>query len=80
MNSTPDPKSLPDDTSDLSPTAAIAAVIADINTSPLPQSKRALAARDTIVATYAGYTSNTPIGNAALNAPLDCNKQVSACA
>ena len=78
-DSTPDPTVRPDDTSNFNPAAAIASVIAAISASPLPQSKRSLEARDIVVTTYAGYTDNALIGNAAINAPLDCNKHVCAC-
>ncbi|KAL8788747.1 MAG: hypothetical protein Q9195_007154 [Heterodermia aff. obscurata] len=73
VDSTPDPTIQPGDTSNFNPSAAIASVIAAISASPLPQSKRSLEARDIVVNTYDGYTVNTPIGNASIDAPLDCN-------
>ena len=72
---TPDPTVLPEDTSNFNPSAAIASVVAAISAGP--QSKRSFQARDIIVSTYAGYTTNTPVGNAAMNAPKDCNNHVS---
>ena len=78
-DSTPDPTIRPDGTSDFNPAAAIASVVAAIAASPLPQTKRSLEARDIVVTTYAGYTDNVLIGNAAINAPLDCNKKVGTC-
>ncbi|KAG7004913.1 hypothetical protein G7Y79_00022g051340 [Physcia stellaris] len=74
VDATPDPTISPGDTSNFNPSAAIASVVAAISANPLPQSKRGLEARDVVVSTYAGYTINTPIGNAAINAPLDCNQ------
>lgn len=77
VDSTPDPTVQPNDNSNTDPAAAIASVIAEIKAgSPLFQKKRALEARDIIVSTYPGYTDNTPLGNAAINAPLDCNQKV----
>jgi hypothetical protein len=77
VDSTPDPTIKPDNTTNLNPAAAIASVIAEVKANPLPQDKRSLQARDIVVSTYAGYTANQAIGNAAINAPLDCNKKVS---
>ena len=76
VDSTPDPTIRPEDTSNFNPSAAIASVVAAVTASPLPQSKRGLEARAIVINTYAGYTDNVPIGNAAINAPLDCNKRV----
>lgn len=78
VDSTSDPTILPGDTSNFNPSAAIASVVAAISASPLSQSKRSLEARDVVVSTYAGYTINTPMGNASINAPMDCNKHVGA--
>lgn len=75
VDSTPDPTIKPDNTTHLNPAAAIASVIAEVKTNPLPQDKRSLQTRDIVVSTYAGYTANQAIGNAAINAPLDCNKK-----
>lgn len=77
VDATPDPIIKPEDTSNLNPAAAIASVIAEVKENPLPQVKRTLKARNIIVETYPGYTTNTGVGNAAINAPLDCNKKVS---
>lgn len=43
----------------------------------MPQAKRSIQARDIVVSTYPGYTVNQAIGNAAINASLDCNKKAS---
>ena len=76
-DSTPDPTVQPNDSSNIDPAAAIASVIAEVKAGvPLSERKRALAARDIIVSTYPGYTDNIPLGNAAINAPLDCNQKV----
>lgn len=77
VDSTPDPTIKPDNTTNLNVAAAIASVIAEVKENPLPQAKRSLQARDIVVSTYAEYTANQPIDNAAINAPLDCNKKVS---
>jgi hypothetical protein len=78
VESAPDPSVQPDDTSNYHPAAAIASVIAEVQAgNPLSERKRALEARDIVVSTYAGYTANIPLGNLAINAPLDCNQRVS---
>ena len=79
VDSTPDPTIRPDDTSNFNSSAAIASVVAAVTASPETQSKRSLEARDMLVNSYPGYTDNVPIGKAAMYAPLDCNKHVSAC-
>lgn len=77
VDSTPDPTVAPDDYANYNPTAALASVVAEVSVSPLPQTeKRDVQQRDIIVVTTDGYTANTALGNAALNAPLDCNKAV----
>lgn len=78
VDSTPDPTVQPGDTSHFNPAAAIASVIAEVQAgTPLAEKKRALEARDIVVSTYAGYEANIPLGNVAINAPLDCNGKVS---
>jgi hypothetical protein len=78
VESAPDPVVQPDDTSNYNPAAAIASVIADIRAGDVAsERKRALKARDIVVSTYTGYTANIALGNAAINAPLDCNGKVS---
>ncbi|KAL8951318.1 MAG: hypothetical protein Q9183_007465, partial [Haloplaca sp. 2 TL-2023] len=76
VDSTPDPTFQPEDRSNFNPSAAIASVIAAINANPLPQSKRSIEARaDVLVTTYPGYTDNTPVADAAMSAPNDCNNK-----
>jgi hypothetical protein len=63
----PDPA--PMDANKYNQTAAIAAVIADIIADPLPQKRDSvLAGRDGAT----GYTSSISLGNAAIDAPLNC--------
>jgi len=60
----------PVDPNNYNQTAAIDAVVAEINADPLPQRRdTALVKRD--VST--GYASSIPLGNVAINAPLNCN-------
>ncbi|KAL8699739.1 MAG: hypothetical protein Q9224_001286 [Gallowayella concinna] len=73
VDSTPDPTVFPEDRSHFNSAAAIASVVAAINAHPLPPLKRSLETRDVVVATYAGYTANTLVGNASMYAPMDCN-------
>lgn len=77
VDSTPDPTVQPGDTSNFDPAAAIASVIAEVKAgTPLSEERRDLEARDIVVSIYPGYTQNVLLGNAAINAPLDCNGRV----
>ncbi|KAL8645698.1 MAG: hypothetical protein Q9226_007184 [Calogaya cf. arnoldii] len=75
VHPTLDPTRLPEARSNFNRDAAIASVVAPINADPLPQSKRSLESRDVAVSTYPGYTANVQLANAAMSAPLDCNKR-----
>ncbi|KAJ8109097.1 hypothetical protein OPT61_g7702 [Boeremia exigua] len=76
VDNSPDPVVQPGDTSHFNPAAAIASVVAEVKSgAPLAERKRALEARDIVVTTYPGYTTNTALGNVAINAPLDCNQK-----
>jgi hypothetical protein len=77
VDSVPDPVIHPNDVSNFDPAAAIASVVAEVKAGgPSAEKKRAIESRDILVSTYPGYTDNTPLGNVAINAPLDCNKKV----
>lgn len=73
VDSSPDPTMLPDDSTNYNPTAAISAVVAEISSNPLPQQRRSVQRRSIVTNTYPGYTDNIAVGNAAINAPSDCN-------
>lgn len=73
VDSSPDPTILPDDATNYNPTAAISAIVAEISSNPLPQQRRSIQRRSIVVNTYSGYTDNAAVGNAAINAPNDCN-------
>lgn len=75
VDESPDPIKAPDNSTGYNQQAAIQSAIAQINTDPLPQ-KRNLHRRDIVVETYAGYTANTLLNDAAVNAPLNCNNAV----
>jgi hypothetical protein len=75
VDESPDPKIAPNNSTGYNQQAAIKAVIAEINEDPLPQ-KRDLQRREIFVQTTAGYTVNTLLTNAAINAPLNCNNAV----
>jgi hypothetical protein len=79
VDETPEPPKSPTDTRNYNQDSAIAAVINDINSDPLPQQTAdnlTLLRRDVIVTTADGYNPNTPLDGAAINAPLNCNKAV----
>jgi hypothetical protein len=64
----PDPVAV--DPNSYNRTEAINAVVAETSSDPLPQKRdSALVGRDASI----GYTSSIPLGNAAINAPLNCN-------
>lgn len=73
VDSAPDPTILPDDSTNYNPTAAISAVVAEISANPIPQQRRSIQRRSIVTNTYPGYTDNVAVGNAAINAPNDCN-------
>lgn len=75
IDSLPDPTVAPTNTAGYNPTAAIAAVVAEISEDPLPQVVRRRSPherRDVRVVTSTGYTDHVSLGNVAINAPLDC--------
>ncbi|KEQ92848.1 hypothetical protein AUEXF2481DRAFT_362462 [Aureobasidium subglaciale EXF-2481] len=77
VDDTADPLKSPTDTRNYNQASALAAVISDINSDPLPQQETQsanLASRDIVVTTIDGYTPNTFLDSAAINAPLGCNK------
>ncbi|KEQ91569.1 hypothetical protein AUEXF2481DRAFT_32950 [Aureobasidium subglaciale EXF-2481] len=77
VDDTPEPSKSPTDTQNYNQASAIAAVINDVNTDPLPQQttdSTSLSRRDVVVVTADGYSQNTVLDGAAINAPLNCNK------
>ncbi|KAI5271575.1 hypothetical protein E4T47_05074 [Aureobasidium subglaciale] len=77
VDDTPEPSKGPTDTRNYNQASAIAAVINDVNTDPLPQQttdSTSLSRRDVVVVTADGYSQNTVVDGAAINAPLNCNK------
>ncbi|KAL2025701.1 hypothetical protein VTO58DRAFT_103927 [Aureobasidium pullulans] len=77
VDETPEPSKSPTDTQNYNQASAIAAVINDVNSDPLPQQTTdgtSLLRRDVVVVTADGYNQNTALNGAAINAPLNCNK------
>jgi hypothetical protein len=76
VGSTPIPHILPEDIMVYNATAAILEAIEYINTHPLPLRHPALQAR-TVRSTAPGYSTSVLIDTHIIDAPLDCNQQVS---
>ncbi|KAI5199443.1 hypothetical protein E4T39_06261 [Aureobasidium subglaciale] len=77
VDDTPEPSKSPTDTRNYDQASAIAAVINEVNSDPLPQqtsNSTSLLRRDVVVVTADGYSQNTALDGAAINAPLNCNK------
>ncbi|KAI5242541.1 hypothetical protein E4T43_04740 [Aureobasidium subglaciale] len=77
VDDTPEPSKSPTDTRNYNQASAVAAVISDVDTDPLPQQttdSTSLSRRDVVVVTADGYSQNTVVDGAAINAPLNCNK------
>lgn len=77
VDDSPEPIIAPDNSTNYNQQAAISEVVASINEDPLPQDST-LGKRDMVISTYPGYTENTLLSGAAINAPLNCNGAVSA--
>jgi hypothetical protein len=79
IESTPDPDRQPDDDTNYNPKAAIQSVIAEVEGHPTPLESQPIDKRNIIISPYIGYTDNIRLGDAAIDAPLDCNNKVRTC-
>lgn len=73
VDSTPDPTISPNNYTDYNQQAAIAAVVADVSSDPLPQRRDVTGDAVMVSTTPGGYSKVVIPGTAAINAPLNCN-------